>query len=96
MKGVRKIEAILLVWGVRDEVLERIPVEGYWLYGEYDFIAKVEFQNESEMERFAGELKKLVHGGTFKLMPITLSAVKRDVNGVETISVLESLKVSAP
>jgi DNA-binding Lrp family transcriptional regulator len=52
-KGVTKIEAILLVWGVRDEVLEKLPVEGYWLYGEYDFIARVDFRDEFEMEEFS-------------------------------------------
>lgn len=93
---MRKIEAILLVWGVRDEVLEKLPVEGYWLYGEYDFIAKVEFRDEVEMEQFSSQLRRTIKGGTFKLMPVTLSAVKREVDGVETISTLESLKVSAP
>ena len=93
---MKEIEAILLVWGVRDEVLEKLPVEGYWLYGEYDFIAKVEFRDEFEMEQFASQLKRLINGGTFKLMPVTLSAVKREVDGVETVSTLESLKVSAP
>ena len=93
---MRKIEAILLVWGVRDEVLKKLPVEGYWLYGEYDFIAKVEFRDEFEMEQFAGELRHLIHGGSFKLMPVTLSAVKKNAGGTETVSMLESLKVSAP
>ncbi|NJE29650.1 hypothetical protein E3E38_01085 [Thermococcus sp. 18S1] len=87
-----EIEAILLVWGVRDEVLEKLPVEGYWLYGEYDFIAKLEFRDEFEMEEFMRDLKSVIHGGTFKLMPAMISAVK---NGEET-SVVEGLKPSAP
>jgi len=89
---VVEIEAILLVWGVRDEVLEKLPVEGYWLYGEYDFIAKVEFRDEFEMEEFMRNLKRVIHGGTFKLIPVVISAVK---NGGET-NVLEGLKPSAP
>jgi DNA-binding Lrp family transcriptional regulator len=93
---VRKIEAILLVWGVRDEVLEQIPVEGFWLYGEYDFIAKVDFASEGEMEEFEKALRRLINGNTFKLMPVKLSAVKREVNGEETIALLESVKASAP
>ncbi len=93
---MRKIEAILLVWGVRDEVLEKLPVDGYWLYGEYDFIAKVEFRDEFEMEQFSSQLRRAIKGGTFKLMPVTLSAVKNGAEGSETVSVLESLKVSAP
>ncbi|ASJ09688.1 hypothetical protein A3L11_10760 [Thermococcus siculi] len=92
---MRKIEAILLVWGVRDEVLEKLPVEGYWLYGEYDFIAKVDFRDEFEMEEFSKLLRKVINGGTFKLMPVTLSAVKEG-EGAESAAVLEHIKVSAP
>lgn len=86
------IEAILLVWGVRDEVLEKLPVEGYWLYGEYDFIAKMEFRDEFEMEEFMRDLKRVIHGGTFKLIPVVISAIK---NG-EGTSVVEGLKPLAP
>ncbi len=89
---MRKIEAILLVWGVRDEVLEKLPVEGYWLYGEYDFIAKVEFRDEFEMEEFVKDIKRIIHGGTFKLIPVVVAAVKSG----EKTSVLESIKSSAP
>jgi len=76
--------------------LEKLPSEGYWLYGEYDFIAKVEFRDEFEMDQFASQLRRTINGGTFKLMPITLSAVKKNVEGTETVSILESLKVSVP
>jgi len=93
---VRSIEAILLVWGVRDEVLEKLPVSGQWLYGEYDFIAKVDFASEAEMEEFERTLRHIIKGNTFKLMPIKLSAIKRDVEGKETITLLESVKASAP
>ncbi|ANF21976.1 hypothetical protein [Thermococcus piezophilus] len=93
--GVREIEAILLVWGVRDEVLEKLPVKGYWLYGEYDFIAKVEFISEKEAEEFVRELRRLIHGGTFKLIPVKLSAVKNINRSEAKVSVLESIKVSA-
>ncbi|WP_457742097.1 hypothetical protein [Thermococcus sp.] len=93
---MRKIEAILLVWGVRDEVLEKLPVEGFWLYGEYDFIARVDFANEREMEEFEKTLRKLINGNTFKLMPVKLSAVKREINGEETVALLESVKASVP
>jgi len=92
---VKKIEAILLVWGVRDEVLEKLPVEGKWLYGEYDFIAKVDFASEAELKDFERQLRKLINGNTFKLMPVKLSAVKREGKG-EVITVLESVKASAP
>jgi len=94
--GGENIEAILLVWGVRDEVLEKIPVEGSWLYGEYDFIAKVEFGSEMELEAFEKQLRKLINGNTFKLIPIKLSAVKRKVNGEETVAFLENVKASVP
>lgn len=87
-----EIEAILLVWGVRDEVLEKLPIKGYWLYGEYDFIAKLEFRDEFEMEEFMRDLKSVIHGGTFKLMPAMISAVKNE----EGTSVVEGLKPSAP
>lgn len=90
------MEAILLVWGVRDEVLKKIPVEGHWLYGEYDFIAKVDFATEVEMEEFERLLGKIINGHTFKLMPVRLSAVKKDVNGEEKVAVLESVKASVP
>ncbi len=86
------IEAILLVWGVRDEVLEKLPVEGYWLYGEYDFIAKMEFRDEFEMEEFMRDLKRVIHGGTFKLIPVVISAIKNE----EGTSVVEGLKPLAP
>ncbi len=85
------------MWGgVRDEILRELPVEGQWLYGEYDFIAKVDFSSESEMEDFEKLLRKLVNGNTFKLMPVKLSASKTDVNGEEKITIMESVKVSAP
>lgn len=64
------MEAILLVWGVRDEVLREIPVDGNWLYGEYDFIAKVEFDSQEDMERFEKFLRSLIKGNTYKLLPV--------------------------
>lgn len=69
-----ELEAILLVWGVRDEVLKKLPVEGYWLYGEYDFIAKVEFADENELREFSSRLARLVGKGKFKLFPVKLSS----------------------
>ena len=48
------------------------------------------------MEQFAGELKRLIHGGTFKLMPVALSAVKGEGENGGAVSVLESIKVSVP
>jgi len=88
------MEAILLVWGVRDEVLEKIPVDGYWLYGEYDFIAKVEFSSAGEMEDFERSLRRIIRGGRFKLIPVELSVVKGE-NGT-VITYLESPKVLVP
>ncbi len=67
------MQAILLVWGVRDEVLKKIPVDGSWLYGEYDFIAKVEFEDEEEMQRFEKSLRALIKGNTYKLLPVVAS-----------------------
>ena len=90
------MEAILLVWGVRDEVLKEIPVEGYWLYGEYDFIAKVEFSTEGEMDEFERKLQHLIKGNTFKLIPVKLSAVKKESGEGEGVYILEGVKVSAP
>lgn len=93
---VKKIEAILLVWGVRDEVLEKLPVSGQWLHGEYDFIAKVDFASEKELEEFERALRHLIRRNTFKLMPVRLSAVKREVNGEEIVTLIGGLKASAP
>jgi hypothetical protein len=90
------MEEILLVWGVRDEVLREIPVKGHWLYGEYDFIAKVEFSSSEEMEQFEANLQHLIKGNTFKLIPIRLSAVKEEVDGEEFVSRLEDVRASAP
>ncbi|AIF69329.1 hypothetical protein PAP_04590 [Palaeococcus pacificus DY20341] len=75
IKEVNALEAILLVWGVRDEVLKELPVEGYWLYGEYDFIAKVDFRDEAELEEFTKSLHKKV-GNKFTLYPIAISYSK--------------------
>jgi len=75
IKGVNALEVILLVWGVRDEVLEELPVEGYWLYGEYDFIAKVDFRDEAELAEFTKSLHKKV-GNKFTLYPVVLSHSK--------------------
>ncbi len=83
-------EAILLVWGVRDEVLEELPVEGSWLYGEYDFIAKVEFADVVEMEAFERSLRRVINGGTYKLLPIKLSAVKSENGNLELEDILVS------
>lgn len=93
---MKKIEAILLVWGVRDEVLEKLPVSGQWLYGEYDFIAKVDFASEKELEEFERALRHLIRRNTFKLMPVRLSAVKREVNGEEIVTLIGGLKASTP
>ena len=67
------MEAIHLVWGVGDDVLRKIPVEGSWLYGEYDFIAKVKFRDRIEMERFERLLRSLINGNTYKLLPVITS-----------------------
>ncbi len=55
-------------------MLKKLPVEGYWLYGEYDFIAKVEFADENELKEFRLKLTKLVGRGKFKLFPVKLSS----------------------
>ena len=68
------LEAILLVWGVKDEILKEFPVKGYWLYGEYDFIAKVEFADEDELKEFSSRLSRLMGKGKFKLFPVKLSS----------------------
>jgi len=94
IEGGIGMEAILLVWGVRDEVLRRIPVEGYWLYGEYDFIARVEFSTGEEMEEFERRIRRIIRGGTFKLIPVELSAVKGEKGSA--ITYLESPKVLVP
>ena len=50
--GVIDLKAILLIWGeVRDETLKKLPIKGYWLYGEYDFIAKVEFPSNPKIKK---------------------------------------------
>jgi len=67
---VRAIEAILLVWGTRDDVIRMLPVDGYLLYGEYDFIAKVEFKSEAELMEFERRIHEVLGSGRFKLMPI--------------------------
>ncbi|MCD6559954.1 hypothetical protein [Palaeococcus sp. (in: euryarchaeotes)] len=72
---MNELEAILLIWGVRDEVLEKLPVEGYWLYGEYDFIAKVDFKDETRLEEFKIELHRLV-GNNFTIYPVKFSFSK--------------------
>jgi uncharacterized protein with GYD domain len=89
---VIKTEAILLVWGVRDEVLKLLPVEGHWLYGEYEFIAKVEFDDWAEMEEFERAIRALINGNTYKLLPVTLSGKKEEA---ENIIMLESIEATA-
>jgi len=89
------MEAILLVWGVGDDVLEKLPVDGYWLYGEYDFIAKLEFSNRAEMDGFEKTLRGLIRGGTFKLLPVKLSFAGVVENG-EGAAVQEDVRASAP
>lgn len=79
---------MLLVWGVRDEVLERIPVEGQWLYGEYDFIAKVEFADLAEMEEFERLIRRIINGNTYKLLPVKISAVKHE--NPEKLTIIET------
>lgn len=71
-----RLEAILLIWGVRDEVLERLPVKGYWIYGEYDFIAKIDFDDEKELKEFSLMLTRLIGGGKFKIFPVKFSYSK--------------------
>ncbi|WP_048151435.1 hypothetical protein [Palaeococcus ferrophilus] len=67
------IEALLLVWGVRDEDLERLPVDGYWLYGEYDFIGKIYAESEEEFEALKRQIARIV-GHNFKIFPVKYSA----------------------
>ncbi|ASJ03471.1 hypothetical protein A3L09_09465 [Thermococcus profundus] len=87
-----KTEAILLVWGVRDEILKLLPVEGHWLYGEYDFIAKVEFEGWAEMEEFEKTIRALINGNTYKLLPVISSGTK--IKGAVEVSE-PALSVSA-
>ncbi|NPA48243.1 MAG: hypothetical protein GXO14_06345 [Thermococci archaeon] len=64
------IEAILLVWDAGSEEIERLPIRGYLLHGEYDFIARVKFSNESEMKDFERSIRRIIGSGRFKLMPV--------------------------
>jgi hypothetical protein len=71
-------------------VLEKIPVEGQWLYGEYDFIAKVEFADITEMDAFERLLRRVIKGNTYKLLPVRISAV-RNKESME-VSVIEAIQ----
>lgn len=73
---MHRLKAILLIWGVRDEVLEKLPIKGYWIYGEYDFIAKIDFTDEKELKEFSLMLTKLIGGGKFKIFPVKFSYSK--------------------
>ncbi len=64
------IEAILLIWGTRDEVIRQLPVNGHMLYGEYDFIAKVEFTSDKELREFEKRIRRILGSSRFKIMPI--------------------------
>ncbi|EHR79347.1 hypothetical protein OCC_07606 [Thermococcus litoralis DSM 5473] len=70
------LEAVLLIWGVRDEVLEKLPIKGHWLYGEYDFIAFLRFEDNKELEEFKRELHHLIGSEKFKIYPVKYSARK--------------------
>jgi DNA-binding Lrp family transcriptional regulator len=76
------------VWGVRDEVLKKIPVEGRWLYGEYDCIAKVELGDLAEMEEFERLIRRIINGNTYKLLPVSVSAVKGE--NAEKATIIET------
>lgn len=87
------IEVILFVWGVRDEILREFFVEGQWFYGEYDFIVRVDFFSDFEMEDFERFFRKIINGNMFKFMLVKFLVSKIDVNGEEKIMILESVKV---
>lgn len=70
-------EVVLLIWGVRDEVLEKLPIKGHWLYGEYDFIAVLSFEDSRELEEFKRELHHLIGSEKFKMYPVKYSARKK-------------------
>ncbi|MDK2854765.1 MAG: hypothetical protein PWQ92_1659 [Thermococcaceae archaeon] len=70
------LEAVLLMWGVREEVLEKLPIKGHWLYGEYDFIAVLRFEEGKELEEFKRELHHLIGSEKFKIYPVKYSARK--------------------
>ncbi|WP_175059311.1 hypothetical protein [Thermococcus sp. 2319x1] len=71
------LEVVLLIWGVRDEVLRELPIEGYWLYGEYDFIAVLSFEDGKSLEEFKRELHHLIGSEKFKVYPVKYSARNR-------------------
>jgi len=73
-KEVITLEVVLLIWGVRDEVLRKLPIKGYWLYGEYDFIAVLSFENNEKLEEFKRELYHLIGSEKFKIYPVKYSA----------------------
>jgi len=55
-KEVIDLKAVLVIWGVKDDILKKLPIEGHWLYGEYDFISILDFDNSGELEEFKEEL----------------------------------------
>ncbi|USS40209.1 hypothetical protein NF865_07700 [Thermococcus aggregans] len=73
-REVIPLEAVLLVWGVRDDVLRELPIKGYWLYGEYDFIAVLTFENREKLEEFKQKLNCIIGDGKFKVCPVRYSA----------------------
>ncbi len=72
---------------MRDEVLKRLPVEGYWLYGEYDFIAKVELETEEDLLTFEKRIHEILCPGRFKLMPVKLSGTGKPRFQAQTLPV---------
>jgi len=66
-KGVIDLKAVLVIWGVKDDILEKLPIEGHWIYGEYDFISILDFDNSGELEEFKEKLRHLIGDEKFKV-----------------------------
>jgi len=73
-KEVIDLKAVLVIWGVKDDILKKLPIEGHWVYGEYDFISILDFDNSGELEEFKEKLRHLIGDEKFKVYSVKYGA----------------------
>ncbi|WP_206205552.1 hypothetical protein [Thermococcus sp. MV5] len=56
--------------------MEKLPFEGSLAYGEYDFIASLEFHSVAELENLKKSLYKLIGIGNFVIYVVRYSKIQ--------------------
>ncbi|WP_187146398.1 hypothetical protein [Thermococcus sibiricus] len=68
------LKAVLIIWCIKEDILEKLTIEGHWAYGEYNFISILDFDNSRELEEFKEKLRHLIGDEKFKVYLVKYEA----------------------